>query len=233
METDVRTDTKTRKRMKDVAAERVTSGDNSSAQVNPDPMCLTSFGGDSTESPALPCSRDDAVVDNGAAAPKSCLSPVEMRTLTAARDLVLAGKVCTATRIIFYQPPLWFCQTEEINSRTTIQYAMDDSSFWKMKVSEEKLSQTLAFDPGGSTGRLPPCPFLGTWRALLCGDVFVWAPDGTRGWSGFWQKDDWEYHFPREKQAICHTLNVLRSIAVYPQPGWFEYAVKVRRHEAL
>ena len=27
------------------------------------------------------------------------------------------------------------------------------------------------FDPGGSQGRLRACPFLGTWRALLCGEV--------------------------------------------------------------
>ena len=27
------------------------------------------------------------------------------------------------------------------------------------------------FDPGGSKGRLRACPFLGTWRALLCGEV--------------------------------------------------------------
>ena len=29
------------------------------------------------------------------------------------------------------------------------------------------------FDPSGSTGRLCACPFLGTWRALLCGEVIV------------------------------------------------------------
>ena len=33
------------------------------------------------------------------------------------------------------------------------------------------------FDPGGSTGRLRACPFLGTWRALLCGELFVRALD--------------------------------------------------------
>ena len=37
-------------------------GDSCSAnQVDPDPMCLTSFGGDSTGPPALLCSRDDAL----------------------------------------------------------------------------------------------------------------------------------------------------------------------------
>ena len=43
-------------------------------------MCLTSFGDDSTEPPAFPCCRDDVMVDKGAAAPRSYLLPVEMRT---------------------------------------------------------------------------------------------------------------------------------------------------------
>ena len=47
-EAEVPADKKTRKRMEDVAAERVISGDNSSAEVGPDPMCLTSFVDDST-----------------------------------------------------------------------------------------------------------------------------------------------------------------------------------------
>ena len=33
------------------------------------------------------------------------------------------------------------------------------------------------FDPGESTGRLCACPFLGTWRVLLCGEVLVRALD--------------------------------------------------------
>ena len=65
-EVDVSIDTKNRKRMEDVAAERVISGDDSSAEVDPDPMCLTSFGDDSTQPPPLPCSRDGALVANGA-----------------------------------------------------------------------------------------------------------------------------------------------------------------------
>ena len=64
IETDVRTETKTRKRTEDVAAEeRLRSWDNSFAQVDTDPIRLTSFGDDSTRPPALPCSRDDALVD--------------------------------------------------------------------------------------------------------------------------------------------------------------------------
>ena len=71
METDVRTETKTRKRTEDVAAEeRLISWDNSFTQVDTDPICLTSFGDDSTRPSALPCLRDDALVDEGAAARK-------------------------------------------------------------------------------------------------------------------------------------------------------------------
>ena len=29
------------------------------------------------------------------------------------------------------------------------------------------------FDPGGSTGRLRACLFLGRWRALLCGELLI------------------------------------------------------------
>ena len=31
--------------------------------------------------------------------------------------------------------------------------------------------QNRTFDPGGSQGRLRACPFLESWRVLLCGEV--------------------------------------------------------------
>ena len=172
MEADVTSDTKTRNRMEDVAVERVISGDSSSAEVDPDPMLLTSFGDDSNRPPALPCSRHDALVDNDAAAPKPCLSSAEMRTRTAAGSLLPAGTASTATRTIFHQPPLWLCLTKEIKSRTSNQYATNYSSFWTLKVLETISRQTPVFDPGGSTGRLRACPLLGASRALLCGELF-------------------------------------------------------------
>ena len=128
-------------------------------------MCLTSFSDDFTEPPALSCSRDDALIDNGAAAPIPCLSPVKMRTRTATGGLLPAGKASTATRIIYYQPRLRFCPTKETNSeRTSIQYASYYSSLWWInnlppfwrRVIEIKSRQTLAFDPSGmSSLRLP------------------------------------------------------------------------------
>ena len=88
-EVDVKPDTKTDKRTEDAEeADREISGDSSSAQADSDPMCLTSFGDDSTKPLAPPCCRDNALVDKGAAALKPCLSPVEVRALRAAGGLL-------------------------------------------------------------------------------------------------------------------------------------------------
>ena len=73
METDVESDTMTRKRTEDAAVYRAKYGDkNYFARVDHDPMYLTSFRDDSTEPPALPC-RNDALVDKGAEGPNLCL----------------------------------------------------------------------------------------------------------------------------------------------------------------
>ena len=169
-EADVLTDTKTRKCVKDVASAQVISGYNSSAQVDIDPMCLTSFSDNSTGPPALPYARDDALIDNGAAAPKPCLSPAEMRMRTAADGLLPTGIASTAMRTIF--PRLFFSwsfgETKKRTSRINNQLA----PFWR-RVIQTKSRKTLVFDPGGSTCRLRACLFLGTWRALLFEEVFV------------------------------------------------------------
>ena len=39
------------------------------------------------------------------------------------------------------------------------------------RVVETKSRQNRAFDPGGSQGHLRACPFLGSWRAFVCGEV--------------------------------------------------------------
>ena len=83
-------DKKTRKRMEDVAEERAKHRDSCSAKrVQTGPTSSTSFGM-KAEPPAL-SRRDDVLVDKGAVAPKPCLSPVKMRTRTAAGDLLPAG----------------------------------------------------------------------------------------------------------------------------------------------
>ena len=77
MEADVPSDTKAHERTEGAASTvQVKHWDSCSAKnVQADPTNSASFGYDFTGSPAVPCSRDDALGGNGAAAPKSCLSP--------------------------------------------------------------------------------------------------------------------------------------------------------------
>ena len=80
MEADVPADEKPREH-KESAAKEVQAMDEDSFSANrvqASRTTLTSVGV-KDESPALPC-RDDVLAKNGAAAPKSCLSPLEVRT---------------------------------------------------------------------------------------------------------------------------------------------------------
>ena len=138
------------------------------------------------EPPALPC-RDDVVVECGDAASDSCLPSLEMRSPKAAGDLVFTGEASTVTETNFNQPPLRFCSTKETdleakNLWTSVPSASYDSSsvFQKRNLSatpycrrvvDTKSRQNRTFDRGGSQGHLPACPFLGPWRALVCGEV--------------------------------------------------------------
>ena len=117
---NVPSDTRTRERTEGAAtAVQAMHGYSFSAnRVQAGSTCSTSFG-IKTEPPALPC-RDDVLVEKGAAVPKSCLSPLEMSTSTAAGGLPPTDKTSTVTRTTFHQLPLWFCLTEETNSRTSI-----------------------------------------------------------------------------------------------------------------
>ena len=91
MEADVKSDKKTRKRTEDAAVDQAMNGDSCSAKrVQAGSTSSPSFDM-KVEPPALP-RWDDVLVDKGAAAPKQCLSPVEMRKLTAAGGLLPAGK---------------------------------------------------------------------------------------------------------------------------------------------
>ena len=66
------------------------------------------------------------------------------------------------------------------------------------------------FGPGGSTGHLRACSSLGTWRALVCREVLVWALAGG-DLECFWHIHDSEYHLPKERTSDSY---VLRLIAV-------------------
>ena len=130
LEADVQADKKIRERTEGAATAVQAMHRNSffAHRVDPDPMCSTIFGV-KVEPPALP-QRDD-FVENGAAAPKSCLSTLEMRTPTVAGGLLHVGMASTATRTTFDQPPLrFYYSTEETNSkRVPIQNALYYSSF--------------------------------------------------------------------------------------------------------
>ena len=130
MEADGPANTKTRKRTEGAAtAAQAMRGDSFSARrVEPSPKINLTSVGMMTESPALSC-RDDVLVENGDASPKSCLPSLKMRSPTAAGGLVLTGKTSTATEITFNEPLLQFYSTEEVNcKKTSTPYVSYDSS---------------------------------------------------------------------------------------------------------
>ena len=124
----------TRERTEGAAtAEQAMRGDNFSARrVEPDPKTNSTSVGMMAEPPALLC-RDDVLVENGDASPKSCLPFLEMYSPSAAGGLLPTGEAFTATRTTFKKPPLRFCSTEEMDSktnwRTQILYVSYDSNF--------------------------------------------------------------------------------------------------------
>ena len=174
MEADGPANTKTRERMEGaITAVQAMHGDSFSAcRADPSPMTNSTSFDMMAEPPALPC-RDDVVVESGDAAPKSYLPSLEMRTTTA------TGGTFTATETTFNEPLLQFYSTEEANcKKTSTPYIPYDSSVWNLlaasscrRVIETTSEDNRTFDPGGSRGRLLACPFFGSWRALLCGEV--------------------------------------------------------------
>ena len=100
----------------------------SASRVDPGPKTnLTSLGVKAQPS-AFHC-RDDVLVDNGAAAPKSCFLPLEVSTTSAAGGLLPTTKTYTATKTTFNQPPLWLYLTEETNLWASILSAWYASTF--------------------------------------------------------------------------------------------------------
>ena len=183
MEADGPANKKIRERTEGAAtAVQAMNGDSCSVdRVDPDPMCSTRSGDDCTGPPAPPCSGENTLVDNHAAVPKSFLPSLEMRLPTAAGGLLPTGEISTATKTTFNKSPLRLYSTEETNTKeanlwTSVPSAWYHSSFWKLlaaplcrRVIETESMQNRTFDPGGSQDRLRACPFLETWRALLCG----------------------------------------------------------------
>ena len=186
MEADGPANTKTHERTEGGAtAVQAMPGDSCSAtRVEPGSRTNSTSFGMKAEPLALPC-RVGVMVESGDAALKSCLPSLEMRSPTAAGGLLPTGKISTATKITFNKLPLRFYLTEQTNPKetslwTSVPSAWYDSSFWRNKllaapscrrIMETKPMQNSTFGSGGSEGRFRACPFLGSWRALLCGEV--------------------------------------------------------------
>ena len=116
-EADETANTKTRERTEGAATTVQTMrGDSFSArQVEPGPNTSSTSFGVKAKPPALPC-RDGVVVESGDIAPKSCLRSLEMRSSTAAGDLVPTGETSTAETTV-NKPLLQFYSTEEEDSK--------------------------------------------------------------------------------------------------------------------
>ena len=189
MEADGQANTKTREGTKGAAtAVQTMRGDGFSARrVEPGPNTNSTSFGVKAERPALRC-RDDIVVESGVAASESCLLSLEVRSSTAAGGLVPTGEASTASETTSNEPLLRFYEIEEMNPEgdskiedswtLTPSASYGSSSFWRLsatpycrRVVDTKFRQNRTFDPGGSRGHLRVCPFGGSWRALVCGEV--------------------------------------------------------------
>ena len=189
MEADGQANTKTRECRKGAAiAVQAMLGDGFSARrVEPGSNTTSTSFGVKAEPPALPC-RDDVVVESGNAASESCLPSLEMHSSTAAGGLVPTGEASTASETTSNEPRLRFYEIEEMNPKAdskmedswtlTPSASYDSSSFWRLfaapycyRVVETKSRQNRTFDSGGSRGHLRACPYLGSWRALVCVEV--------------------------------------------------------------
>ena len=183
IETDGPANTKTREHTEGAAiAVQAMHGDSctTTQKVQDGPKTSISFGV-MAEPPDLPC-REDVLVEDSATSPESCLPSLEMRSSTAAGGLVPTGETSTATKTSVNKS----YSSEEENSkkkklRTSTPYVSYDSSAFQdsnlpaapycRRVVETKSRKNRTFDPGSSQGHLRACLFLGSWRALACGEV--------------------------------------------------------------
>ena len=106
MNADGPANTKTRERTEGAAkAVQAKRGDSCTAKRAQDRPKISTCLGVIAEPPALPC-RNDVVVENGAAAPKSCLPSLEVCSLTAAGGLLPTCEASITTITTYNQPPL-------------------------------------------------------------------------------------------------------------------------------
>ena len=157
--------------------------DFSASRVDPGPRTgSTTFGG-KAEPPALP-RRDDVLVENGAAAPNSCLPSLKMRSPTAAVGLLPTGEAAIATMTPYNQPLLRLYSTKEMDSKktklrtrilssrmTAVSCLLPPLAGGSSTLNQEKIGCSIL----AVQGRPRACPFPGSWRASLCGEVHVTA----------------------------------------------------------
>ena len=120
MVADGQANTKTHERTEGAAKKAVQAMDGdsfSASRVDPGSKTNTTSFDVKAKPPALPC-RDNVLVESGAAAPKSSLPSLGMRSPTAAGGLLPAGEASIVTKAAFNQPPLRPYSTEETNSKT-------------------------------------------------------------------------------------------------------------------
>ena len=91
--------------------------------------------------PALP-RRDDVLVNKGAEAPKLCLSPVEMRTITVADGLLSAGIASTAMRAIFSRQLFSWNLSKETEKKPSHKLRLACPSLLEEDYSNEIKAQT-------------------------------------------------------------------------------------------
>ena len=160
---------------------------NSSARrVDDGPTSLTNFGKIAKPPLAPEKCIGGALVNEGHEAPKRYLPPVEARMLSsAAGGLLSSGTASTAMRTVFPRPFLsWSLGRETKRRAGRTNFDQLAPPYWT-RVIQTKSRQTLLFDPGGCTGHLRACPFIGGWRAFFFGEAFVGTPDSIRDWSVF------------------------------------------------
>ena len=169
---DVPTDKKTCKRAEDTAADQAKHGDSCSAKrVDAGPTSSTSFGM-TAKTPVLP-RRDTVLVNKGVEALMPHLPPMEVRcyhpppvaNCLPAQPLQRWGPSF---------PDCFFLGASVKRSRNEPAGQPAPPPYWT-RVIQTKPRHTLVFGSGGFTDLLRACPFLGRWRALLCGEVFVWT----------------------------------------------------------
>ena len=142
-EADVPTDKKTYKRAEGAVADQAKHGDScSEKRVDMSPKSSTNFG-ITAKPPALP-RRNDVLVDKSTAAPKPCISPVQMRTITAAGGLLPAGTASTAMRTIFPRPHFSWSLSEETKKRNSLTISLHPAAGGGLfKLNQNKLWSSI------------------------------------------------------------------------------------------